>query len=305
MWYEKYLLIAWCIPISLLIIIVLEYVGTTSFATYQTPFSSDTFAQILGAGGSLLLSFLLVILYHKQAKMHRQSHEPHLVGEIESKEVVSSVFLIKNTGDGYAYDVSAEWTVDGRTREWKISSLAPGEQSEFPVLVDEDDNWILNTNLIEKKLNDGNHDTIIEWNTTCKNQFGRTMKNDGSVDFLIQSKRSEASEIWQKEPIDEIRKSIDNIEGDFKKIRRDTRKRRRETKWETRSKKSLLIGQIIDEYGSMDIEELSYLTGIKESSLEYRLSGLEDVGAIEFNETTGKIRPKRPAASNHSLDDFL
>lgn len=303
-WRKRIIVLAWLIPVTLGIWAISEWWGAVNFISTSVPYNTPPFAQIIGAFGSLSLSFLLVLLYHQQAEIQREAYTPHLTGEINSLNVVSSKFIIQNSGDGYAYEVKAEWEVGEQTNSWEIPSLAPGEEFGFAVIENEDGRWILNTSEIREYLEEQGGGTEIEYKIECEDKFGKSHSFDGVVDFEIQSKRSDAPEIWDKKPIENIENDLSDIQGDINDLKSHSRQRKKESKWKNRSRQTELLSELINEHGKMTIEELSYITGINESSLEYRLSGLDDIDAVRYNDTSGEVEPARKGDENHSLDEY-
>ena len=301
---HRVLILAWSIPVILVIWVGAETANIVNLVSTEIPYSSTSFAGIVGAFGSIALSFLLVLLYNQQAEIQREAHTPHLTGEVASLEIVSSKFVIKNSGDGYAYKIDAEWRVGDQTNSWEIPSLAPGEEFSFAVIENEKGRWVLSTSAIQEYLENQGQGTIIKYKIECEDKFGDTQIFEGKVDFEIQANRSEAPEIWDKDPIDEIRSDLSDIQGDLHDMKRYSRERKRAKKWKDRSRQSELLYDLIEEHGEMSVEEISYITSITEGNVEYRLSGLAEVGSIHFNENTKMAKPANRGDENHTIKEY-
>lgn len=303
-WHRKALILAWLLVLLFIGWGYLEYIGVVNFTEATTPLNAQNFAQIAGASGTIILTFGLLLLYDKQTQIQRQGFKPHLTGEVDSLEIVSTQFVIRNTGGGHAYQVVAKWEVADYERTWKIPSLAPGQEYGFPVIVDDNENWLLNTGEIENYLDEHDASSVITYEIHCKNQFGFQQKFTGRVDFSSVATRSSAHEIWEKEPIEEIRSEIEDIDDSIGKLVRHSRNRRKEEKWRNRLNQNESIERTILQQGELSLEELHRFTGINEVTLEYRLSELNQVGAVEYNERTKKVRPPSESGADHQLTDF-
>lgn len=302
-WHRKALILAWTLVLTFVGWAGLEHVGATDFTTVNRPLQAQNFAQIAGAGGTIILTFGLLLLYDKQTQIQRQGFKPHLTGEVDSLEILTSQFVIRNTGGGHAYQVEANWEVADYSRTWKIPSLAPGQEYGFPVIVD-NGNWLLNTQEISDYLEENGYSSEIAYDIKCKDQFGYQQSFSGHVDFGSIATRSGAQEIWEKEPIENIRSEIEDIQDDIGKLVRHSKNRRKEEQWRNRLDQNEAIERTVLKNGKLTLEELHRLTGIKEATLEYRLSELDEVGRVTYNERLGKIKSPTSSGPNHHLGDF-
>lgn len=288
----------------------LEYANIVNFIQIQWPLDSSEFGQIAGALLSVILSYALVILYWQQKKVQesqqdllQQQYEPYLSGEVATLHIVSAQFKIRNTGSAPAYNVKAEWEIAGQTREWEIPTLVPGESFGFPILVDENDNWLLNTDRVSDYLEQANSDGEIDYKITGENPHNERRKFTGTVDFSVLSMRSDANEIWETEPLEEIANEIGKMRKDIRKISRYTEKEKREVGWRVRTAQVDLVLEYIDNFGPLDIDELRGLTGISEHDLTRKLERLDQLGEIDYNEATGAIKQGPSSGPNKNLDD--
>jgi len=303
-WHRKALILAWGLVLSFGVWTFLELTGVINFTTVTKPIEAQNFAQIAGAAGTIILTFGLLLLYDKQTQIQRQEFLPYLTGEVDSLGIVSSQFVIRNTGGGHAYNVVAEWEVADYSRTWEIPSLAPGQEYGFPVIVDKNDNWLLNTEEIREYLEEHDSSSEIDYEIRCKNQFDFKHTFSSSVDFSSIATRSGAHEIWEKEPIEEISSEIEDIQDDIGKLVRYHKERRKEQEWEDRLKKNEAIERLVLSKGELSINELHRLTGIDESTLKYRLSELDQVGAVDYNDRLDKVSPPSDSGENATIDQF-
>ena len=290
--------------------LISEYLGWVNFVSTNPPYQANNFAQIAGAVGSIILSFALVLLYAQQTdiqenqeQLMEQNFKPYLTGEVTSLNIVSAQFAIRNTGNATAYHVEAEWTVAGKTRSWKIPSLPPGEEFGFPVVV-QDEDWMLNTEEIREYLDEHDASTEIEYDIWCYDRFDERIHFDGTVDFGVLAERSDANEIWDEDPLEELSSEVKKIRKDFKKLTRYQRSQDREANWKNRSQQTSILYHLIEEHDEVKKSQLNSLTGISEGNLEYRLNALEDIGAIEYDDDNEIARKSPSAGKNRTLDEF-
>jgi len=311
LWGNRVSLAAYSLVVSGILWAVAEYAGLVNLVSINPPYQANNFAQIAGAVGSIVLSFALVLLYAQQTEIQEnqerlmeQDFKPYLTGEVTSLNVVSAQFAIRNSGNATAYHVKAEWTIAGETRSWEIPSLPPGEEYGFPVVVDEDDNWLLNTEEIREYLDENGASTEIKYDIWCHDRFDEKIHFHGTVDFGVLAERSEANEIWDEDPLEELSNEVKKIRKDFKKLARYERNRNREANWKNRSEQTEILYQLIVEHGEIDKSQLNSLTGIREGNIEYRLNALRDIGAIEYDEEAGVAKQPPSSGKNRTLDEF-
>jgi len=310
-WSNRVSLAAYSLVVSGILWAIAEYAGWVNLVSINPPYQANSFAQIAGALGSIVLSFALVLLYAQQTEIQEnqerlmeQEFKPYLTGEITSLNVVSAQFAIRNSGNATAYHVEAEWSVAGETRSWEIPSLPPGEEYGFPVVVD-GDNWLLNTEEIRDYLDENDASTEIGYDIWCYDRFDERIHFDGSVDFGVLSERSEANEIWDEDPLEELSNEVKKIRKDFKKLTRYERNRDRAANWKHRTEQTKILYGLIQEHDEIDKSELNSLTGISEGNVEYRLKALRDIGAIEYDEDRGVATQPPSAGQNRTLDEFI
>ncbi|TKX72973.1 MULTISPECIES: hypothetical protein [Halorubrum] len=303
-WLRKGVLLAYGAILLASVTAVLELNQTIDLVPSQGDNQLTIMAPVFGAFGSIALSFGLVILYDRQARVLAQQYQPYLTGDLENRSAVTTQFVIRNTGEDYAHNITAEWEVAGETRKWETPDLAPGDTAAFPVVVDDDDGWIMNTDQIRDYLEDNGNSLDIDFTIKCEDQMDMAHTFSGTVDFGVMSQRQEASEIWEVDPIDSLASSAANIEASVDKIASDFDDRRDEQKWQNRWTKQQAIKTIVSETGTISISVLKRLVREKESSLEYRLSELEEAGYLVYNERSGEIRSKPSSRTNHTLSEF-
>ncbi|QCW02922.1 DUF1573 domain-containing protein [Natrinema pallidum] len=260
--------------------------------------------QLVGAFGSIALSFGLLVLYGRQTKILEQQYQPHLSGEVESRSPVTTQFVVRNTGSDYAYGIEAEWTIADKTRTWEKSSLAPGATAAFPIVIGEDGRWKLQTQAVKDYLDENNASSEIEYEIRCKDQFDIPRSFSGSVNFDVITKREESNEIWDSDPLTSLATSAESIEASIDAIASDLDDRRDEQKWQNRWSKQQAVISIVQERGKIEIDVLSRMVKTSSSQLEYRLSELEEAGFLNYREETGVVIAEKSPGDNYTLSDF-
>lgn len=295
---------------------LLEGVGIINWVRIEPPLSASEFGLIASAVGTIVLTFGLLLLYHRQTniqgiqaqtqrnqeKLMKQQFQPYLSGEVGFMNIASVHFTIQNSGNGPAFDVVAEWTVANKSKSWEIPRLPAGENYSFPIVVDGDD-WLLSTVEIEEYLDEHNAETAIRYKITCKDRFGEEMEFSGEVDFGILIQRSNSDEIWDNDPIEEIQSDLSKIQRDIRKIRRSRKKNERASRWQNRIRQTKEIESLVEKYDELTVDELNSLTNITEGNIRYRLEALDEVGAIHFNNTLDKAMIRKDANVKR-LDSF-
>lgn len=261
-------------------------------------------APVIGAFGSIALSFGLLILYGRQTRILEQQYKPYLTGEIDNRSPVTTQFTVRNTGSDYAYDMEATWEVAGDKRTWETESLAPGDAAEFPIIVDENGEWIMGTQQIRDYLDDRDATSEIEYTITCKDKFGIPRRFSGDVDFDIISKKEESNQIWDTDPMESVANSISSIDASLDSLASDVDDAIDARDWENRWSKNQAILSIVSERETISISVLSRMVSIREPSLEYRLSELEEAGYLNYDKGRGVVKAETEAGENHTLSEF-
>lgn len=303
-WLRKGVLLAYGAILVAFVIAVLEWSNAIDLIPSEGENQLTQMAPVFGAFGSIALSFGLVILYDRQARVLAQQYQPHLTGDLENRSAVTTQFVIRNTGEDYANDIKAKWEVAGETREWETPNLAPGDTAAFPVVVDDEGGWVMNTDRIRDYLEENGDSLEIDFTINCEDQMGLAHTFSGTVDFGVMSQRQEAKEIWEMDPIDSLVSSAESIEASIDQIASDIDDRRDEHEWQDRWTKQQAIKTIVSETEEIPISVLSRIVKENESSLEYRLSELEKAGYLDYNDQSGIIKNKPSPGDNHTLSEY-
>lgn len=308
---ERIFLILASLPLAAFgILLLLEARNTINYINVSWPLNSSEFSQVAGGLLSAFLTYALVVLYWQQKKVQenqhellKQQHEPYLSGEVAALHIVSAQFKIRNTGSAPAYNVRAEWEIAGQSRAWEIPTLVPSESFGFPILVDDDGNWLLSTDEISDYLNSKDSSGLIDYTITCTNHQGEERKFSDTVDFSVLATRSEANEIWETEPLEEISNELGKMRKDVRKISRYTDREKREVNWRVKTRQTEVILKYVNQFGPLNITDLQELTGIGEHDLLQKVERLDKLGEIDYNETTDSIKPRSGRGPNKSLND--
>jgi len=303
-WLRKGVFLAYGAVLAVFFVAILELNDSIDIIPTEGTNQLTQMAPVFSAFGTIGLTFGLVILYDRQAQVLAQQYQPHLTGDLENRSAVTTQFVIRNTGEDYAYNIEAEWEVAGKERIWKTPNLASGDSVAFPVIVDDNDGWILNTNRIDDYLNEHGNSHEIEFTIRCEDQMELTHTFSGIVDFSIMSQRQDAKEIWEMDPVDALVSSAESIEASIDQIASDINDRRDEHEWQDRWAKQQAIKTVVSESDEIPITVLSRIVKDTEPSLEYRLSELEEAGYLDYNKRSGNIKNGSSVGDNHTLSDF-
>lgn len=306
LWMRKGSVFGYLVILTIIAIAVLELQGDIDLVPQgaQNESQLERLAPIIGAFGSVALSFGLLILYSRQTKVLEQQYQPFLAGEVDSLNPVASQFLVRNSGSDFAYDIEAEWTIGGEKRVWETPSLGPGETVGFPIVVDDEGGWLLNNQQVRDYLEERDVGSSIEYEIRCKDQFDIRREFSGEVNVDVIAKREESHEIWDTDPLDSIDNSISNIEASIDAIASDIDDKRDEEEWRDRWNKNQAIINIVNERESVSVNVLARMISSHVSSIEYRLSELEEAGYIVYHEDSGKVKLPPDPGENSTLSDF-
>lgn len=295
----------------------MEWIGITNWVTLALPLTGPNFAQIASGVGSVVLSFGLLLLYYRQTEIQgrqtdiqenqeslmEQQFTPYLIGEVTPLNIGSAKFQIRNTGDGTAYDVKAEWKVGESNRTWEISSLPPEEEYGFPVIVD-NGNWLLGTEEIQEYLDENDASTEISYKIEYEDRFGKKDCVDETVDFGVLISRSESDEIWSDEPLEEINSNIRKIQRDFRKMRGYVRNTDRASDWQHRTEQTRTLQRLVDQHNELTVDQLSSLTNIHDGNIERRLEDLDAADVLFYNKNTRTAKSTEHTQMNENIRDF-
>ncbi|MBZ6495634.1 hypothetical protein [Natrinema longum] len=307
--------IAYGLIIALVLWSVFEIIGYTNWVEVDLPLSPSDFAMIASAAGTIVLTFGLLLLYNKQARIQseqttiqenqeslmEQQFTPHLTAGVNFLSLTSVQFVIQNTGNGAAFDVSAEWEVAGEKKTWEVPNLPPGEKHGFPIIVD-GDSWLLSIDEIKNYLEENNASSVIDYRLTCEDRFEEEKEFSSSVDFGVIVTRSESDEIWNEEPLEEISGHMRKMQRDIRKMRRYQQNNDKNEKWRKRIEQTKEIYGFIQEYDGITVEELNSLTNISEQNIRYRLQSLDDAGGVHYNSNTDTVQ--LASESQTALSEF-
>ena len=296
--------------------LVLEILGVVNWVRIQPPLGASDFGPIASAVGTIVLTFGLLLLYDKQARLQgiqaqtqrnqeqlmEQQFQPFLTGEVGFMNVTSVHFSIQNSGNGPAFDVVAEWSVAGQSRSWEIPRLPAGEKHSFPIVVDGDD-WLLSTGEIEEFLDEHNAGTEIDYSIECKDRFDEPLDFSGTVDFGVLIQRSDSDEIWETDPLEEMQNDLGKIQRDIRKMRQSQKKDERASRWQNRINQTNEIEELVEKHGELTVDQINSLTNISETNIRYRLRALDSAGSIHFLKNSDKAKSRREG-HNRKLSDF-
>ncbi|MDS0297771.1 hypothetical protein NDI76_03360 [Halogeometricum sp. S1BR25-6] len=303
-WSRKGVLLGYSVLILSLLLTVAEIQGRINLVPAEPNSELTQVAQIVGAFGSIALSFSLLVLYGRQTRILEQQYQPYLTAEIDSRSPVTAQFVVRNSGSDFAYDIRADWNIAGDKRIWEVPSLGPGDTAGFPIVIDDDNRWILNTSQIIDYLEENEDSSRVEYNIRCEDQFRIPRSFTGEVNINSLKKRQESNEIWDTDPLDSLANSASSIEASIDSIASDIDDRRDEEEWMDRLSKDRAIVSLVQELGEVDMDVLTRILKTQKGSLEYRLSELEAAGYLEYNKEQGTVVKATESGENYELTDF-
>jgi hypothetical protein len=255
----------------------------TGVYTYYTRLQSDATHKQIDAMGAQT-----TVINDQTKAMSR----PYLKATIEHPNFAEYFFAIRNTGNGAAHDVTAEWDIgtDGEDRSWNIPLIAPGEKHQFIITKTEDNSIVSAAKQIEEVLSSRGYELRFE--ADCEDIFGESHHFEEEIDLerAIWG-RKEASYEWVKKPADEtVAENIQSISDDFRDVGNVASTLRRELSGILRSYQKDQCLSRIKEYGELSIEQLAHLSHKDPHLLRHELQVLADQGLVEFDEESDKAK---------------
>lgn len=216
-------------------------------------------------------------------------NRPLVKPTIENRYAIHHFFAIENTGEGTAYDLTAEWGTDDETSHtWKIPLLSPGERRTFPLpFEDENGNEVSTRGQLEDVAGE---DAIIEFRAWYEDSLGNTYSPEETTDVAEESMdvldtivaREEASEYADKDPIDDIADEMEEVTDQLETIGESIQmeyidERAREEIHER------ILNEIREE-APITFKELKDGLGVKQRLLAGMLWKMLEVGQIDYDE---------------------
>ena len=216
---------------------------------------------------------------------------PYLKATIEHPNFAEYFFVIRNTGNGTAHDVSAEWEVgtDGPNRSWNIPLIAPGESHQFIITKNDEDSPVTTANKLDKALADRGFELNFE--AECEDIFEEKHHFEQEIDLRRAVwGRKETSYEWVETPPEEtIADGIDSIDDHLRDVGRLASTLNLEARGMLRSHQKEKYLDQIEEFGELSVEQLARLSHKGEDILRHELQMLAEQGLVDYDEEADSV----------------
>lgn len=226
---------------------------------------------------------------HEMQTDREVRNRPIVKPTIENRYALHHFFAVENTGEGTAYDVTAEWWADEDDKhEWKIPLLSPGERRVFPLpFLDEDGNEASTRSQIEQ-ASDG--DATIQFRAWYYDSLGNSYSPGETPELTQESvsvletieRREEESEYVDKEPIEVIADEMDEVTNQLKSIEKSIQMEHLDERAREEIHERIL--DEIREEESVTFRELKNGLGVERQLLAGILRNMMEVGQVDYDE---------------------
>jgi len=215
---------------------------------------------------------------------------PYLKATIEHPNFAEYFFVIQNTGNGAAHDVTAEWEIgaDGPDRSWNIPLIAPGESHQF-IITKDGDSLATTADKLDEALKNRGYELRFE--ADCEDIFEEEhhFEQEINLHHAVHG-RKEGSYEWVETPPEEtIADGVDSIDDHLRDVGRLASTLNFEARGILRSHQKDKYLKRIREFGELTVEQLARLSHKNEDVLRQELVVLAEQGVVEFDEEADSV----------------
>ena len=174
-----------------------------------------TGAQVIFAGALVVVTVGYTYYSARVAEETKLSREieiePVIKPNIDVRASTLIALYLDNIGRSAARDVKFTWELGGEKHEFRKQLLRPGENVEFPIII-ENDRPVLNYEKIKENVDSKEGDNKLKWEVYYTNLSGERKNDSGkfdvieSVDGMLSVKFS-----VREDDIQDIVKKLDEI----------------------------------------------------------------------------------------------
>jgi len=215
---------------------------------------------------------------------------PYLKATIEHPNFAEYFFVITNTGNGAAHNVTAEWEIgtDGPDRSWSIPLIAPGESHQF-IITKDGDSPVTTADKLEEALEDRGFG--LRFKVDCEDIFEENHHFEQEINLqrAIHG-RKEMSYEWVETPPDKkIADGIDSISDHVRDISRLASDLKFDARGMLRAHQKDNYLDRIEEFGDLTVVQLAGLSHKNEDVLRHELQMLAEEGLVDFDEENDTV----------------
>jgi len=215
---------------------------------------------------------------------------PYLKATIEHPNFAEYFFIIQNTGNGAAHDVTAEWEIgaDGPDRSWNIPLIAPGESHQF-IITKDGDSPVTTADKIDEALEDRGYDLRFE--ADCEDIFEEEHHFEQEIDIqrAVHGRKERSYEWVETPPEEKMADSIDSISDHVRDVGRLASDLKFDARGMLRSHQKDKHLERIQEFGELTVEQLARLSFKNEHVLRQELMLLAEQELVEFDEEADSV----------------
>ncbi|WP_152421785.1 helix-turn-helix transcriptional regulator [Halorubrum saccharovorum] len=222
----------------------------------------------------------------------KASAKPYLKATIERSGPVVCNFVIQNTGNGAAHNVTASWKIgsESEKREWTIPLLPSNQKHRFH-LSDPSGEEILPT---ERDIKEAYEDLgfNLKFEADCEDIFDESHDFEETIDLeeAIWGREEAAYELLSGQPEETIAEGIESISENFDDIGNVATYLRRELPSIVNAHQAEQELRLLQQFGEMTIEQLSQISSEEQHRVYWKMESLAEDGLVEFDEEDEIVR---------------
>jgi len=270
--------------LSLVIISLLWSDTVASFVNTISAIFSYRAVQLIVSASLLAVTAVYAYETMEQTEEMERDREaqfrPIISPTIETFGINSFNFAVDNSGKGAAYNLEAEWWMDGEKDEsitWEIPLLSSGERRRFRLPTDGE----YSSNDVKEKYGDSD---ILHFRACFQDGLGNTFSpgNGGGEEAIkltdTMASREDSAEYLEQDELHKIRKELEDIEKTI-----DRNPPLGSEVVEIRDKNNSIVLSLLENLGPLTLGDLRDYSGLPWDELTQTVHRLENLGSVEYD----------------------
>lgn len=220
------------------------------------------------------------------------SAKPYLKPTIERPDVAECNFVIQNTGNGAAHDVSASWWIgqDENKDEWGVPLLPVSRKQKFLLRGPNEQDTLPTERDIKEAYEEEGY--TLRFEASCEDIFGNSHEFEEVIDLeeAIWGREENATELLNRPPEETIAEGIDTISGNFRDIGNVAVQLRRELPSILSAYKTEQTISHLEHFGEISVDVLANLSPEDKHLVVMKMRDLAEDDLVDFDEEAGVVR---------------